>query len=137
LDDKTEKAKKEPTERVKKEAKCPSCGHLWPKGTDICPSCGHVRKSRSLIENVAGELHELGDGRALREDKQTFYSELIYIAQQKNYQSGWASHKYKEKFGVWPRGLAEVPILPSIKTYNWIKHKNIAWAKRQQRGRAA
>ncbi len=136
LDEKTEKAKKEPTERAKKEAKCPSCGHLWPKATDICPSCGHVRQRRSMVENVAGELHELmGSGTGMREEKQAFYSELIYIAMSRGYQSGWASHKYKDKFGVWPRGLAEVPATPTIKTWNWIKHKNIAWAKKQQRAR--
>lgn len=136
LDDKTEKAKKEPTERAKKESKCPSCGHLWPKGTDICPSCGHVRQKRSMVENVAGELHELtGSGAGIREEKQQFYSELLFLAQLRNYQSGWASHKYKEKFGVWPRGLMEVAMPPSLKTVNWIKHKNISWAKKQQRAR--
>jgi alpha-amylase/alpha-mannosidase (GH57 family) len=89
-----------------------------------------------MVENVAGELHELtGSGVGMREEKQQFYSELIFIAQLRNYQSGWASHKYKEKFGVWPRGLDETPISPSLKTVNWIKHKNISWAKKQQRAR--
>ena len=76
-------------------------------------------------------MEELGTTtRRIREDKQQFYSELIYIAAQKHYNRGWASHKYKEKFGVWPKGLAETPVPPSLTTTNWVKHKQIAWSKR-------
>ena len=136
LDDKVEKAKKEPTEKVKKESKCPACGHLWPKATDICPSCGHVRKTRNHVDAVAGQLEELVSGKRVQsDDKQLFYSELIHIAQERNYKIHWASHKYREKFGVWPRGLEEKPAMPSTKTINWIKHKTIAWAKKQQGAR--
>ena len=133
LDQKVEKAKKEPTEKDKKEAKCPVCSHLWPKGSDICPSCGHVRQKRNKVEAVAGHLEELvSNSREIREDKQRFYSELLYIAQEKNYKSGWVSHKYRDKFGVWPKNLMEIPIMPSSKTRSWIRHKNIAWSKRVQ-----
>jgi hypothetical protein len=76
-------------------------------------------------------MHELfGTTKHLRDEKQTFYSELIHIATEKNYNRGWASHKFKQKFGVWPKGLKEIGIPPTIKTVNWIKSKNIAWAKR-------
>ena len=136
LDDKVEKAKKEPTERLKKESKCPVCQHLWPKGTDTCPGCGHVRQKRNQVEAVAGEMVELsGNGKAIKDEKQGFYSELLYYARERNYTPNWASHKYREKFGVWPRGLNESAIPPSLKTLNWIRHKNIAWAKRNQRPR--
>lgn len=133
LDSVVEKAKKEPTAKTKKESKCPVCSFLWPKGSDTCPSCGHVRQLRNQVMSVAGQLEELvSGGRVQRDEKQAFYSELLYIAQDRRYNPGWASHKYKEKFGVWPRGLAEVPAVPSIKTINWIKHKQIAWAKKNR-----
>jgi hypothetical protein len=90
-----------------------------------------VRQKRNHVEAVAGELQELvQNGRAIRDEKQKFYSELIYIANERNYKSGWVSHKYREKFGVWPKNLMEVPILPSNKTRSWIRHKNIVWSKR-------
>jgi len=129
LEDKQERAKREPTEKVKKEAKCPKCSYLWPPHTDTCPSCGYVKKKMNLVDHVAGELHELvGTTKAMRNEKQTFYSELIYIANERNYNIHWASHKYREKFGVWPRGLEDVQVPPSINTMKWITHKQIQWA---------
>ncbi len=40
-----------------------------------------------------------------KDDKQDFYSQLLYIANEKSYNPHWASYKYREKFGVWPKGL--------------------------------
>jgi len=131
---KQEKAKKEPTKKIKSESKCPSCGYLWPKNSDTCPACGHVRKRRNHVDAVAGELIELVAGvKARKDDKQIFYSELLYIAQQRSYNPNWASHKYREKFGVWPKGLADTTIHPSINTQKWIRSKDIQWAKRRDR----
>ena len=131
LDDKAEKAKKEPTEKVKKESKCPKCRALWPKNSDTCAACGHV-KVKLAVEQVPGRLTELGElPKAFKDEKQSFYSELLYMAKVKNYNPNWASHKYREKFGVWPRGLSDQVKTPSIATINWIKHKQIAWAKRR------
>ena len=133
LDQHIEKAKKEPTEREKQESKCPSCGHIWPKGSDTCPSCGHVRQKRNAIGSEAGELVELvGTSKAIRENKQDFYSQLLWIANERNYNEYWASHKYREKFGVWPRGLENKKLPPTLTTQSWVRHKNIAWAKRKK-----
>jgi hypothetical protein len=134
LEGKSEKAKKEPTEKVKKESKCPSCGYLWPSHTDTCPSCGHIRQKRNLVDHVSGQLVEfVAEKKAVKENKQAFYSEMLYIADQKNYNPNWASHKYREKFGVWPRGLDDTKMPPSINTMKWVTHKQIAWAKRKEK----
>lgn len=136
LDKRVERAKKEPTEKEKKESKCPSCGYLWPASADACPSCGHVRQRRNQVAAVAGELEELFTGsRAKKDDKQVFYSELIFYAAQRGYNPHWAAHKYREKFGVWPRGLSDTAMPTSVKTVGWIKSRNIAWAKAQNRVR--
>jgi hypothetical protein len=87
------------------------------------------------VTNVAGELQELIKGKRIEQvDKQQFYSELLWYASTKNYNPNWASHKYREKFGVWPRGMYEVQKTPSMPTLNWIKSKQIAWVKAQQKG---
>jgi superfamily II DNA or RNA helicase len=130
LSNEGEKAKREPTEKKKKESKCPVCEHLWPKGTDICPNCGHIRQKKNEVHAVSGHLEELVAGVKVRkDDKQDFYSQLIFIANEKAYNPHWASHKYREKFGVWPRGLIEAPTPPTMTTLKWIKSRNIRWSK--------
>ena len=130
LDEKLEKAKKEPTEKVKTEAKCPQCSALWPKNSYSCAHCGFVRPKKQ-IESVEGEMVELGfNGRQSHDVKQQFYSELLHIAHTKSYNPNWASNKYREKFGVWPRGLKDEAKTPSLETMKWVQHRNIAWSRR-------
>jgi superfamily II DNA or RNA helicase len=134
LDKTVEKTKKELTDDEKTASKCPKCGHLWPTGADTCPSCGHVRERRNQVENVSGVLEELTSGKkSPAEDRQSFYSELLHFATEKNYNPNWAKHKYREKFGVWPKNLHEMPTPVTHKTASWIRSRNIAWSKSQNR----
>lgn len=136
LDELVEKTKKEPSESEKASSKCPECGSLWAKGSISCASCGFVR-SRRQIEAVEGELIELGfNDRSDKDSKQDFYSELLYIAKERAYNPYWANNKYREKFGVWPRGMEDVKRVPSIETQKWVRHRDIAWAKTQKKMRA-
>jgi DNA repair protein RadD len=129
LDDQQEKTKKEPTEKEKKESKCPSCSALWPKHSDSCASCGYVKQKIHLAV-VSGQMVELGETATnMRKEKQFFYSELLHIAKEKSYNSNWAKHKYKEKFGTWPDNLYQTTRIPSLTTMNWVKYRQIAWAK--------
>lgn len=133
LHSKIEYTHKEPTERIKQESKCPACSALWIIGKTECEQCGYVRKQKQF-GTTAGELHELGmNGRVDKEEKQAFYSELLHIAKSKKYNPNWASHKYREKYGIWPRNLDHIPTEPTIKTLNWIKHKNIAFSRATRR----
>jgi hypothetical protein len=84
------------------------------------------------VSSVAGELHELeGKGDKVRAEQQDFYSELLFYSKTRGFKDGWAAHKYKEKFGVFPRGLASTTKSTSNKTVSWIRSRNIAWAKSQ------
>jgi superfamily II DNA or RNA helicase len=132
LDKKVEKTKKEPTDLVKTESKCPVCGLLWSKGSEFCLGCGHVRQRRNQIASVAGEMQELKTGKN-KIDRQAFYSELLFHAKEKNYNPNWAGHKFKEKFGAWPRGLSETATPCSTETAKWIRSRTIAWAKSRSR----
>jgi hypothetical protein len=67
--------------------------------------------------------------REVLSENQKFYSELIYFARLRGYKEGWAAHKYKEKYGVYPRGLVPTPQAITTKTSGWIQSRNIAWAK--------
>jgi len=123
-----ETTKKEPTEKEKTESKCPKCSALWMPGLDACYNCGYERPRKS-VSTRPGQLEEFGDMTPRVSDNQTFYSELIHYARLRGYKEGWAAHKYKEKYGAFPRGLKADPIPTGFKTRNWIQSKNIAWAK--------
>jgi hypothetical protein len=61
---------------------------------------------------VAGELQEL-TGTMAREDKQLWWSMLQWYVKNQGWSNGRAAHVYKDKFGVWPRGLKDDPMMPS------------------------
>jgi hypothetical protein len=77
---------------------------------------------------MPGEMEEL-KGAPTRDTKQSWYSQLRTMADNHGYSSGWVAHKYREKFGVWPRGLEDVNAPVSLEVARWVKSRNIAWAK--------
>ena len=93
-----------------------------------------LRKGDKQILNVPGTLTELEfTKREVLSENQKFYSELIYFARMRGYKEGWAAHKYKEKYGTFPRGLSAEPEPTSHKTSSWIQSRNIAWANSKKR----
>lgn len=130
LNDGAESAKKEPPEKVKKESKCGGCGALWIWTDRVCGECGWTRPMKEVV-NVPGHMVELGatEKPAFAAENQNFYSELLYYSRMRGYKEGWAAYKYKEKYGVFPRGLSNGLKSPSYNTLSWIKSRNIAWAK--------
>ena len=112
LDDGGEKPKPEPKELEKKEAKCPACSALWPKGSDTCAHCGHVRERKNMVSSVPGEMQELA-GKANADDKQKWWSMAQWKVQSGSWSEKRALANYREKFGVWPRGLHDRPLPPS------------------------
>ena len=59
---------------------------------------------------------------------------LVYECQQRGYKDGWAAYKFKERFGQWPprkpnQNLRGQPSEVS----SWIRSRNIAFAKSQQK----
>ena len=127
LEDGKEKTKKEPTEKEKKEAKCPACGALWPRGSDTCAHCGHVRERKSMVQSVPGEMQELGA--MSREDKQKWWSMGQYMVQSGSWAEGRAKAVYKSKFGVWPNGLHSQPLPPSREFERFARKSLIAYLK--------
>jgi superfamily II DNA or RNA helicase len=128
-----ETTKREPTEREKKEAKCPKCLALWTSKDNTCSSCGHVRQVFQGITSIAGKLEELQESnRKLQIANTDFFAELQYYGRTKGYKEGWAAIKYKEKFGAYPNGLRVAPKPPSTQTLKWIKSRTIAYVKGKQ-----
>ena len=129
-------------EKLTKEPKpCPKCKYLRAPGEIACVACGFTPQRQSNIVCQSGELVELGrngvtltKASATYSEKQEFWSGLLYYANEKDYKKGWCSHAYKDRFGVWPQGLLDIEKYPTQEVLNYIKYKNIRWAKSQGSG---
>ena len=129
LDDGKRKQKKKPEKKDKKPMKCPKCFQVHdPRPT--CPHCGYQYPRQSFIEHEAGELIALSGGpAATRDQKQDIWSQLQFVLKDRGYNPGWAANKFKERFGVWPRGLVDTEKEPSTALLNWLRSRQIAYAK--------
>ena len=66
---------------------------------------------------------------ALLENMET----LEWERERKGYREGWASHKFREKFGVWPNAVKhQAAIEPDQEFKNYITHLRIKWVKSKQ-----
>jgi superfamily II DNA or RNA helicase len=128
LDDTREKPKKEKTDKEKEAAKCPMCGAFWPSKSDTCLHCGHVRERKNQVVEVSGEMEELAPG-ASRDIKQDWWGMCQYMVKYKGWSAGRAAHTYKEKFGVWPRGLDDKAVTPSKEFDKAVKAALIRYLK--------
>lgn len=136
----------EQEERKEKEQKitefiCGHCGTLF-ESAPRCPTCGEpVEKVGKDVKVAKGELtlykpkRKKKDTEPTMDEKQHWYSMFLYYARQKGYQDGWVSHKYKDKFGVWPKGMTDDPIPPSLEFNNYMKHLRIKYIKQQEKKR--
>ena len=108
---------------------CSSCSYL--KTVHKCPVCGFEPERRANVDVRAGDLVRIAKkAKAPKMDKQNFYSQLLCIASSKNYKVGWAANKYREYFGVWPRGMHDVMApAASPEVIGFLKHLQIRDAK--------
>ena len=93
-----------------------------------------MRARRSEVIETAGEMHELGGNSANRnhsaEYKADFYAQLLGFAEARGYKPGYAFFAYKDKFGVWPRGLDDSRIqTPSVEFEKAVKAALIRYLK--------
>lgn len=129
LDDGKRKEKKKAGPREKKPIKCPTCSALHPPAPS-CPACGFIYPRHSNVVLEAGELVALSGGKtASKDEKQDIWAQLRHIAVERGYKEGWAKWKYKERFGIWPRGLDDIEKPPTQLLMNWVRSRQIAFSK--------
>jgi superfamily II DNA or RNA helicase len=122
---------------------CPECAAVRLEGRP-CPFCGWRPRVRSAaVDALDGDLEQVDRAGAIRaqiverEEKRQFHAQLVWIARERGYQSGWAAHKFKEKFGEWPPDRSIVPAAPDEGTRSWIRSRQIAYAKAMAKQRGA
>jgi DNA repair protein RadD len=110
---------------------CPSCAYMKPAKVRSCPKCGFAPEQRSDVVVGDGELIKVERAKKVirPETKQHVYSQLLFVAQKRGYSDGWVSHKYREMFGVWPKGVRDIPAGPTQELLSWLKSRAIRFAK--------
>lgn len=128
--DKRVVTRKEKGEPMPKD--CPSCGVLKAPKVRECPSCGFTPSRQSEIEPEDGELVEVTRGKKAQPtmaEKQEFWSMALWLDRDRNKGGRLAKALYKGKFNVWPRGLSDKPVHPSVAFMSYERSRRIAFAK--------
>ncbi len=113
---------------------CPSCKYVKKKSGQ-CPICGFLSSKQNSTECAPGELEitkkkkDVKKNRVADMDKQTVYSELFRIAEERQYQKGWIANQYRTIFGVWPKSMKEVGRPPSLEVRNKVQASAIRFHK--------
>jgi superfamily II DNA or RNA helicase len=123
---------------------CPECHAVRFQGQP-CPACGwRPRPKAAPVEVADGELVEVGRDRVAPPTvadfatRRHFYQQLLWIGRERKYKPGWAAYKYKEKFGMWPNDMRILdPVLPEPAVRAWVRSRQIAYAKAQNKSRRA
>lgn len=93
---------------------CEQCYAALPGGTQKCPECGYVfpvEPEREHPEHIEGELVEAKTPPApTMEERLGWYAEVLTNAVSRGWKLGAARHRYKERFGMWPRGPRAVAL---------------------------
>ncbi|MPZ58739.1 MAG: hypothetical protein GEU91_20060 [Rhizobiales bacterium] len=122
---------------------CKQCGALRTGG-EACRHCGFLPSPRPRhVGTVDADLALLQrNGRTVGHylgpaDRERWHRQLAYIAVERGYKSGWAAHKFKEKFGQWPSARFVQPMTPTPEVRSWVRSRQIAFAKARQKAAAA
>ncbi len=114
---------------------CPECSAVRFEGHP-CPVCKWRPQPKPQSVDVAdGELGLVDRDRVVKlpqrsgDDELRFYRQLLYIAEERGYQRGWAAHKYREKFGAWPSWRNAESVMPDPTVRSWVRSRQIAYAK--------
>jgi len=117
---------------TKQDGTCPKCGELVAPAIEKARADRESRIEKKVVDGVrltAAQIrlerdHRLRKGlrldltdqqldraaHATIEEKAAEYKRLLQVAERKGFDKGWASHRYRDSFGVWPRlpeGLVE------------------------------
>lgn len=123
---------------------CPACTSLQPRLNRTCQDCGYqlplvcgVTERDGVLVEVDPTTHKAGPTRG-REfstaEKKAWFAQFLGYCRNHGYKDGWAANQYREKFKVWPKGMdGVVPTEPSYEVFQWIKSRQIAYAKSRQR----
>lgn len=123
--------------KEKKLMTCEACGFVFTG--PVCRECGTpVKDYGKKIAYIEADLVRVkGKEKFGKAEKQQFFQMLEWHRRSKGYAEGWSAHKFRERFGVWPRDMKGLPPVEPDQTFrNYMKHLQIRWAKRREKENA-
>ncbi len=133
--------KKKPVKKEKPLFECEMCHFMHRQAR--CPQCGwEIQNYGKKVEAIEAELKELRKPKTKKEtftidQKREWFGMLKHEQMRKGYKPGWLSHKYREKVGVWPRGMDNVAPIPPTKDFtNFLTYQRIRFFKSKQKAAA-
>lgn len=137
LDDGEKEYKESSLTKEKPPAKVKECPQCAQQMVGIRCKCGYEIPIKEQIETDDQELEQLHsvDSKAWnrktsKQDKADFYGMLKMYALKKGYSPGWASHKFRERSGVWPNSYKDARLKEPNKDFmSYIKHLAIKRAR--------
>jgi DNA repair protein RadD len=113
--------------------KCPQCNFLKPAKVTTCPVCQFSPKPVCTVVAEDGDLVEFDtrESEASVRERRFFFAELRRIADDRGMKTGWAAHKFKERFGFFPPWdwNDDQTATPTATTLGWVKSRQIAYAR--------
>src|SRR6056300_298664 len=94
--------------KEKKESKVSDCPQCYRQMVGVRCSCGYEIPITEQIKTDGSELERLSKEANkiyTPERKAQWLGELMYYAKTRGFKEGWAKHKYRAKFGVWPNKI--------------------------------
>lgn len=88
---------------------CPSCYAIFSPGPRACPACGaELRREVAVravneVEGVEVSMDEVRRRYVPGNVAKPAFLELKRQGEEKGYRDGWASVRFKERYGFWPR----------------------------------
>lgn len=137
LDDGEQRFNEKQLTKDKKEAKVKECPQCTQQMVGLRCKCGYEIPIKEQLESTDEILTKLSpeqrNRKHTKENKSVFYSELLLYSRTKGYKDGgWASHKYKERYGVWPNTIKPQMLANGIsdETKKYITSTQIRYSKR-------
>lgn len=131
--------------RDRQQKQCDRCRTMVKRGALTCTACGHkividdivtIKAELTDLEHTKGKEKQV---KATMDDKQAFYSRILGLALERGKDLedkltlGWAAHRYKEKYGVWPNQLKRTPMTPNPEIRTFDQSRRIAYHKAKQK----
>lgn len=141
---KTAVSERENEQREKLPKECSQCHYMKPAGVYQCPKCGHKPLAGEDVDTDASRgLKQISGKKKVvtKQQKQSWWSQIKFYqrqraAQGKPVSDGWCAHTFKDKFGTWPNGLQDYPMEITPEVNNYIKWKQIAFAKGREKSKS-